>query len=148
MIDLPRGVDCKPYANVLWNKNSIEHKDNLIKVDKEILRLALLPRTEGRFKRNGLIVNKLRYKAFGFTNDYLKKDRCVVAFDPSDVSNVWLIRDGQYYKFELIEKYFEGKSLEECDLRNDNLKEFEVKELEDEIRLSKDIGIVSSNGIK
>lgn len=147
LIYLPRGVDCKPYANVLWNKDSIEHKDNLIKVNKEILRLALLPRTEGRFKRNGLIVNKLRYKAFGFTNDYLKKDRCVVAFDPSDVSNVWLIRDGQYYKFELIEKYFEGKSLEECDLKNDNLKEFELKELEDEIRLSKDIGIVS-NGIK
>ena len=73
LIDLPRDVDCKPYANVLWNKNSIEHKDNLIKVNKEILRLALLPRTEGRFKRNGLIVNKLRYKAFGFTNDYLKK---------------------------------------------------------------------------
>ena len=70
-----------------------------------------------------------------------------MAFDPSDVSNVWLIRDGQYYKFELIEKYFEGKSLEECDLRNGNLKEFELKELEDEIRLSKDIGIVS-NSIK
>ena len=70
-----------------------------------------------------------------------------MAFDPSDVSNVWLIRNGQYYKFELIEKYFESKSLEECDLRNDNLKEFELKELEDEIRLSKEIGI-ASNGIK
>ena len=46
--------------------------DNLIKVSKEKLRLTLLPRTNGKFRRNGLVVNGLRYRSPGFTNDYLK----------------------------------------------------------------------------
>ena len=35
---------------------------NLIKVDKRQLMLTLLPRTEGKFTRSGLIVNHVRYK--------------------------------------------------------------------------------------
>ena len=150
IINLPKGMQIDPYANCLWNKELETHKDNLIKCNNESLKLTLLPRKEGVFKRNGLYINKLRYKAYGFTNDYLSKGKCLVAYDPSNVSYVWLIRNGKYYEFELIEKYFYGKTLEEIEseimpIRSSYVKN---KELEDEIRLSKDISIISAARIK
>lgn len=52
----------QPFANSIWNHGKSQNGANLIKIDKEILTLTLLPRTIGKFHRNGLIVNKMRYK--------------------------------------------------------------------------------------
>ena len=147
VIDLPRGVNTKPYASSLWNSELEKHKDNLIKIDRELLRLTMLPRTTGRFRRDGLYVNKLRYRAYGFVNEYLRKEKVVVAFDSNDISYVWLFKDGQYYQFEIIEKYFEKKTLEESeiDLKKEILKIERKEELESEIQLSRDIEVFSSN---
>ena len=91
----------------LWSSAS---RANLIEVTPEELRLTLLPRTIGKFSRKGLVVNKLRYRAEGFTEEYLSGGECVVAFDPEDVSTIWLLRDGAYVPFDIIEKAYSGKT--------------------------------------
>lgn len=141
IIELPKDkVDIKPHAKDLWNSCLGAHKDTLIEVEKEILRLTLLPRVVGKFNRNGLIVNRLRYKANGFTNDYLKGGEAVVAYDPNNVSRVWLYRNNKYFEFELIDSFFENLDLSSVEeIINKNNSEYELEELEREIRLNRDI---------
>ena len=61
----------KPYASAVWNHRLNEPSTILIPVSEQILSLILLPRTEGKFTRFGLRVNKLRYHCEGFTEKYL-----------------------------------------------------------------------------
>lgn len=92
----------KPYANAIWNYGKLQSGANLIKTDSKHLILMLLPRTTGTFYRNGLKVNKLRYKNDAYTEMYLKGGDVTVAYNPDDVSNVWIIENGKYILFELI----------------------------------------------
>ena len=66
----------------------------------------------------------------------------IVAYDPNDVSKVWIIRD-KYYEFTLIDKYFEGKTLEEVDetkkLHKSNQKKYIDESINSEIQLGKEI---------
>lgn len=82
---------------------------NLISVSREDLVLTLLPRTTGRFTRSGLKVQGLRYQAQGYTERYLTGGEAVVAFNPEDVTRIWLLENGEYQVFELIESRFRGK---------------------------------------
>ena len=120
IIDLPNNREMiddgvRPYASLLWKwgKNSLGA--NLIKVDKQTLALCLLPRTKGKFTRKGLVVNKLRYKAEGYTEQFLKGGECIVAYNIDDASTVWLIDSGSYIPFSLILTEFEGMSIGEIE---------------------------------
>ena len=73
--------------------------------------LTLLPRTTGRFSRHGLKVNKLRYHCEGYTEQYLSGGDVTVAYNPEDVTTVWVLEDGAYTEFTIIESRFEGKDL-------------------------------------
>ena len=86
---------------------------NLISVDGWDLMLTLLPRTTGRFSRHGLKVNKLRYHCEGYTEQYLAGGTITVAYNPEEVTSVWVLEDGKYTKFTIIESRFEGKDLTE-----------------------------------
>ena len=144
-INLPYGLSkIKNHSKDLWNYCLKNNKDNLINVDEESLKLTLLPRTNGKFKRDGLWVNKLRYKAYGFTNDYLAGGNEIVAYDPQDVSYVWLLRNGQFYKFDLIEQFFKGKSISDLNkYKSKSPSEGQlIEELESEIKLSNGINEV------
>lgn len=37
-----------------------------------------------------LMVNKLRYHRDGYKEEYLRGGSCVVAYNPDDVSHIWL----------------------------------------------------------
>lgn len=116
--DFPYSVEMlsanvKPYANMIWNYGKMQSGANLIKVDSKQLILTLLPRTTAKFYRNGLKVNKLRYKNDSYTEMYLKGGNAIVAYNPDDVSNVWIIENGEYIMFELIEKRFIDKSVDD-----------------------------------
>ena len=120
IIDLPNNREMiddgvRPYVSLLWKwgKNSLGA--NLIKVDKQTLALCLLPRTKGKFTRKGLVVNKLRYKAEGYTEQFLKGGECIVAYNIDDASTVWLIDSGSYIPFSLILTEFEGMSIGEIE---------------------------------
>jgi putative transposase len=115
LIDLPAFTDLevKPFRYTLWNHHLQAHSSELIKVDKQLLYLTLLPRQKGLFTRKGLVVNKLRYKAEGYKEQFLNGGEVIVAYDPTDVSKVWLIHQKNYHPFELIQEDFIGKSTHE-----------------------------------
>ena len=50
----------KPYSSAIWNWGKGQMGANLVAVSERELALTLLPRTTGKFSRQGLRVNKLR----------------------------------------------------------------------------------------
>lgn len=88
---------------------------DLIDVSREKMVQILLPRTEGRFSRYGLKVNGMRYHAEGYTEEYLKGGVVTVAYNPENVNQVWLLKDGGFHPFELIESRFREKTLEDVE---------------------------------
>ena len=109
---IANGVE--PYANKIFAWGYQQMGANMIDVDKCKLILTLLPRSTGRFKRNGLNVNGMRYKNGDpkYTERYLTGGEVTVAYNPDDVSECWLIEKGAYTSFALIERRFAHKSLE------------------------------------
>lgn len=105
----------QPYANCIFEYGKTQDGANLLSVDRETLILTLLPRTTGKFSRNGLRVNKMRYRHDGYTEKYLTGGEVTVAYNPDDVSSVWLIEDGFYIRFELIESRYCGKNLSDVE---------------------------------
>ena len=77
---------------------------------KELV-LTLFPRTVGKFGRTGLKVNKLQYHCEGYTEKYLSGGSVEAAYNPDDVTSVWVIENGIYTEFTLIESRFQGKDL-------------------------------------
>ena len=104
-------ANVQPQASAIWNWNMTQPGANLISVDRERLMLTLLPRTTGTFSRHGLRVNQMRYAHDGYTEAYLSGGTVTVAYNPDDVSCVWLIENGSYTHFDLIENRFAGKRL-------------------------------------
>jgi len=105
--------EIKPYASCIWNWGMRTPGANLIKTTEQNLILTLLPRTTAKFSRFGLKVNKLRYNNDAYTEQYLRGEDAVVAYSPDDVSCVWLLENGKYISFELIESRFDGMNIEE-----------------------------------
>ena len=101
----------RPYACEIWNWKVQEPGANLITATDEEIVLALLPRTEGRFTRYGLVVNKMRYHREGYKEAYLKGGIFTVAYNPDDVSHVWLRTEEGFEQFRIIETMYAGKSL-------------------------------------
>ena len=101
----------KPYASCIWNWGKSQMGANLIEVGTKEIILTLLPRVIGKFSRFGLKVNKMRYHCDGYTEQYLNGGEVTVAYNPEDVTYVWLLENGIYAKFTIIESRFEGKDL-------------------------------------
>lgn len=145
-------ADIKPFANSIWNYGLKQMKDNLIKVDATTLIHTLLPRTEGRFTRKGLIVNKLRYKNDNFTEQYLSGGTITVAYNPEDVAMVWLIENGLYIPFELIESVYLNKSLSDVQTLQGKQKslisENRAATLQAKIDLANQLETISNNAVK
>ena len=74
--------------------------------------MTLLPRTKARFTRKGLIVNGIRYRNDAYTEQYLQGGDAIAAYNPDNVTEVWLLEQGEYIPFKLIEQRFRGKSLD------------------------------------
>lgn len=104
-------ANVQPQASAIWNWSMTQPGANLIAVDRERLMLTLLPRTTGTFTRHGLKVNQMRYAHYGYTEAYLSGSTVTVAYNPDDVSCIWLIENGSYTRFDLIENRFSGKGL-------------------------------------
>lgn len=142
----------QPYANCIWEYGKTQDGANLITVDKETLILTLLPRTKGKFDRNGLKVNKLRYKHDDYTEKYLIGGEVTAAYNPDDVSYVWLIESGEFIRFELIESRFKGKDLVSVQSFHNDKKQFinsfNEKNLQAQIELAEHIQTIASAAAK
>lgn len=138
-----------PHSSDIWNWNMSQPGANLIYVSKEQLLLTLLPRTTGTFFRHGLKVNKLRYYCAGFTEELLKGGTVTVAYNPEDVSMVWLLMNGTYTKFDLIETRFSGKELATVQKMQSTqrglVKDATQDNLQAKIALAEHIGTIAAN---
>jgi putative transposase len=114
LIDLPPHTPeyVKPTRLDIFNHQLESHRDAFIDVDERLLHLTLLPRQIARFTRRGLIVNTLRYRSLNFKESFLNGGEVTVAYDPNNVSQVWLLKDKEYHPFELIEKDYLGQDTE------------------------------------
>lgn len=100
-------------ASEVWKYGRQKIGANLIEISGKEVVMCLLPRTTGKFNRQGLQVNKLRYRHDNYTERYLKGGEATVAYNPDDVSYVWLIeKNRKYVRFELIESRFAGRDLD------------------------------------
>lgn len=123
----------------IWDYQIKNKNNNLLPVSKEQLVLTLLPRTEGRFTRKGLVVNKMRYDADGFTEEYLNGGKCTVAYNPDDASKVWLFEEETYTKFSLIEKKYNGMSVDEVHTQKKKQKQYVAGFREDALAAKVDL---------
>ena len=105
----------KPFACDLFLQSYSENPDCFIEVSDEKLRKVLLPRTRGTFRRNGLFACGLRYRAPNFTERYLRGGSAVVAYNPYNIGEVYLLENGEYTRFELIDSFFDGKTSDEAE---------------------------------
>lgn len=139
----------KPYSTHIWNWSRNQPAANLIKTSKKQIALTLLPRAKGTFSRHGLRVNKMRYHCDGFTEAYLNGGNAIVAYNPDDVSAVWLIENGSYTEFALIETRYNNKSLEEVkqmqSVKKQIIKAVNGDNLQAKIDLAEHIRIVANN---
>ena len=147
-------IDCKvkPYAAEIWNYGRKQLSADLITVSKEDLILTLLPRTNARFTRAGLKVNGLRYKNENYTEKYLSGGNVVAAYDPENVSYVWLIDNGTFVKFRLIESRFKDCSLDTVGELKTNKKKLirqqQESNLQAKINLSDHIQTIAKQSVK
>jgi len=142
----------KPFACEIWKWGKSQDGANLIPVEKEQLILTLLPRTTGKFSRFGLTVNKMRYKHKNYTEKYLSGGTATVAYNPEDVSFVWLVENGAYIRFELIESRFESMNLSRVESIKDNqraiVKAAASSDTQAQIDLSNYIEMIASAAVK
>lgn len=104
-----------PTSCSIWDYGLKQASADLLDITSEELILTLLPRTEGRFTRQGLKVNGMRYRHDNYTEKYLCGGTVTVAYNPEDVSCIWLLENGAYIRFELIESRYRNKNLEEVE---------------------------------
>ena len=144
--------EIKPYPCAIWNYGLNQAGANLIPIDCNTLILTLLPRTIGKFSRKGLIVNSLRYKNEKFTEYYLNGGTVTVSYNPEDISQVWLIENGYYTPFDLIENRFTGKGIYEVNelknAQNTILKEIKTENIQAKIDLANNIEIIANSCLK
>lgn len=105
----------EPHPNCIFEWGKKRQECNLIEVSAKQLILTLLPRTKAKFTRRGLLVFGLRYASEekNFTEDYLKGGDVVAAYNPESADVVYLLREGEFTEFRLIESRFSGKSFED-----------------------------------
>lgn len=105
----------QPYPSSIFEWGKRQPECNLITVSKKELIMTLLPRTNAKFTRQGLIVFGLRYdcKERNFTEEYLTGGDAIVAYNPESADKVYLQQEGNFIEFNLIESRFAGKSFKE-----------------------------------
>ena len=105
----------QPYPCSIFEWGKEQPGCNLITVSKKELIMTLLPRTNVRFTRQGLIAFGLRYdcKEKNFTEEYLAGGDAIAAYNPESADMVYLQHEGGFIEFCLIESRFTGKSFEE-----------------------------------
>ena len=145
---LADGVKANASSIFAWGKNQMGA--NFITVAPSKLIQTLLPRTTGTFTRKGLRVHGLRYKHDDYTEAFLSGGEVTVAYNPEDVTEVWLLDNGQYVPFTLIESRFNGKSLDAVQTmqkaRKQTVNAAAAENLQAQINLAEHIQVIASQG--
>ena len=145
---LAAGVKANASSIFAWGKNQMGA--NFITVAPSKLIQTLLPRTTGTFTRKGLRVHGLRYKHDDYTEAFLSGGEVTVAYNPEDVTEIWLLDNGRYVPFTLIESRFSGKSLVAAQTmqkaRKQTVNAAAADNLQAQINLAEHIQVIASQG--
>ena len=140
----------KPYASSIFAWGKEQMGANLISATPQKLIQTLLPRATGTFTRKGLRVHGLRYKHDDYTESYLSGGEVTVAYNPEDVTEVWILDNGQYVPFTLIESRFNGKSLDAVQTmqkaRKQTVNAAAAENLQAQINLAEHIQVIAAKG--
>ena len=140
----------KPYASSIFAWGRKQLGANLIDIDPSRMILTLLPRATGKFTRKGLQVNGLRYRHDDYTESYLTGGKATVSYNPEDVTEVWLLDNGQYVPFMLIESRFNGKTLAAVQTmqkaKKQTVSAAAADNLQAQINLAEHIQVIASQG--
>ena len=140
----------KPYASSIFAWGKEQMGANLISVTPQKLIQTLLPRTTGTFTRKGLRVNGLRYRHDDYTEAFLSGGEVTIAYNPEDVTEIWLLDDGQYVPFTLIESRFSGKTLAAVQTmqkaKKQTVNAATAENLQAQIDLAEHIQVIASKG--
>ena len=135
----------KPYSSNIWNYQ-ISQYSPLVMTDKKTLKMIMLPRTVGKYTREGLIVNSLRYINKDYKEEFLRGGTVEVSYDANDVTTVFLTEN--MAPFTIAENRFAGKSLDTVDSIKSRQKELVKREeknnLQAQIDLADDISAIRS----
>ena len=136
--------EIQPYANSIWKYKRTQHGCNLINITANQLNMTLLPRTIGKFSRGGLVVNNMRYRNPNYIDDYLDANKKVlVAYDEFNTSTIYLIENGEYISFELVESRYSNMSIEDVNNMKSKQKQIisqeEANQLQAKLTLLSDI---------
>ena len=94
-------------------------------------------------------INRMRYHREGYAERYLKGGMVTVAYNPEDVTAVWVLENGTYTEFALIESRFQGKRLAEVKGMQTSqkaiVKAAEQENLQAQINLAQHIEAIAQN---
>lgn len=142
-------AEVKPIPCYVWKWGCEQLGAKLMDVGKEELIKVLLPRTTGKFGRNGLSVNGLHYHNVLYREEYLQGKECTVAYDMDSSNHIWLIENGAYIKFDLIEKRFQDKNLADISFMKSKQRELVKRESKQktqaEVALTKAIQLIADS---
>ena len=135
----------KPYSQDIWNYGLTKEESNVLKISTEDVMMILLPRAKAKFTRFGLAVNGLHYRNDDYKKEMLNGGTGIVAYSPEDSGRVYLIEDGRYTAFTLIERRFSNKSLDEVQDIKEQQKSLVMECREDEIKSKIDLAVKIEN---
>ena len=144
--------EVKPYASCIWNDGLMQEDVHLLPLKKERLVMTLLPRTKARFTRKGLMVNKMRYRNQDYCERYLDGKEEIAACNPDNVNQVWLLENGSYIPFELIESRYMDRDVEQVWDMNQSqksmIKEEKARSMQEEITLQRVIDVIANKEVE
>ena len=135
----------KPYSQDIWNYGLTKEESNVLEIGTEDVMMILLPRVKAKFTRFGLAVNGLHYRNDDYKKEMLNGGTGIVAYSPEDSGRVYLIEDGRYTAFTLIEQRFSNKSLDEVQDIKEQQKSLVMECREDEIKSKIDLAVKIEN---
>ena len=135
----------KPYSQDIWNYGLTKEESNVLEIGTEDVMMILLPRVKAKFTRFGLAVNGLHYRNDDYKKEMLNGGTGIVAYSPEDSGRVYLIEDGRYTAFTLIERRFSNKSLDEVQDIKEQQKSLVMECREDEIKSKIDLTVKIEN---
>ena len=135
----------KPYSQDIWNYGLTKEESNVLEIGTEDVMMILLPRAKAKFTRFGLSVNGLHYRNDDYKKEMLNGGTGIVAYSPEDSGRVYLIEDGRYTAFTLIEQRFSNKSLDEVQDIKEQQKSLVMECRQDEIKSKIDLAVKIEN---
>lgn len=108
-----------PIPAKLWSfsTNHLDHELESIR-DIERFKMALLPRANGSITQRGLEIFSIRYNNDAYKKRFVYagakgREKVTVAYNPDDLTQVWLYEERKYVAFDVVQQQYRGKSLAE-----------------------------------